>query len=297
MDTNSPKAGLPRLLIMGCGDVGMRILTFLRSSRQPRFRIYAVTSQTSRCAALRAAGAIPIVANLDEPATLVRLSGLANLILYLAPPPSYGRLDTRSRHLAAILPHHSRLAYVSTTGIYGDCGGALFDETRTPTPQNPRAVRRLDAEQVWRNWGQRSQSCVTILRVPGIYAADRLPLERLKNATPALCPEDDVMTNHIHADDLARLVLQVLWRGQPNRIYHAVDNSDMAMGAYFDLVADATGLPRPPRLSRVDLAGQVSPMMLSFMSESRRMSNHRITHELGVRLRYPTVKDGLLGVN
>ena len=296
-ETRFSKAGLPRLLIVGCGDVGMRILTLLQSSRHPRFRLYAVTSQAARCDALRAAGAIPIVANLDSPASLTRLAGLANRIVYLAPPPSHGNQDTRSRHLAAILPHHAHLTYVSTTGVYGDCGGALFDETRPVAPRNARAIRRVDAEQVWRDWGRRSHSSVSILRVPGIYAADRLPLERLQKALPALLPEEDVMTSHIHADDLARLVVRALWRARPNRIYHAVDDSDMAMGDYFDLVADRFGLPRPPRLSRGELAGQVSPMMLSFMSESRRMSNRRIRHELGFRLDYPTVADGVASVD
>ena len=287
------KLGLPRLLLIGCGDVGMRILPLLL----PHFRVFAVTSQPDRCASLRAAGAVPVVADLDVPASLVRLSGLASAILYLVPPPAVGVTDTRSRHLAAILPQHCRLAYVSTTGVYGDCGGALFDETRTPAPQNARAVRRVDAEQCWRRWGRRTHSSVAILRVPGIYAADRLPLERLKSGTPALLQGDDVYTNHIHAQDLARLVVLALFRGKPNRVYHAVDDSDMQMGCYFDLVADKFGLPRAPRLSRAGLSAQVSPVMLSFMSESRRMLNTRIKAELGMVLSYPRVQDGLAALD
>lgn len=283
------KIGKPRLLIIGCGDVGMRLLPLLRE----HFRIFAVTSQPARCAELRAAGAVPVVADLDQPHTLRRLSGLAQRILHLAPPRSDGVTDVRSQNLSAILPDKSRLVYVSTTGVYGDCAGAKFDETRTVKPQNARAVRRVAAEQCLRRWAKRSQSTLAILRVPGIYAADRLPVERLQKGTPALNASDDVYTNHIHADDLARLIRLALFRGSPQRVYHAVDDSDIRMGDYFDLVADAFQLPRPPRLPRAELQQQVSPMLLSFMSESRRLDNQRIKNELGARLLYPQVRDGV----
>jgi nucleoside-diphosphate-sugar epimerase len=191
--------------------------------------------------------------------------------------------------LVAILTDNTHLVYVSTTGVYGDCGGALVDETRPVKPTNPRAKRRVSAERTLRAWAIRTSSTLSILRAPGIYAADRLPIERLQKGTPALIDADDVYTNHIHANDLARLVFLALFRGKPNRIYHAVDDSDMKMAEYFDLVADFQQLPRPPRLPRAELAQQVSPMLLSFMSESRRLMNGRMKRELGVKLIYPTV--------
>ena len=281
--------GLPRLLILGCGDVGMRLLPLLRG----RFRIFAVTSQPARCAELRAAGAVPIVANLDDRASLQRLAGLASRIVHLAPPLSSGLLDRRTRNLAAILPEHARLVYVSTSGVYGDCGGTSVAETRPVAPANARAKRRVDAEQVLRQWGARRGASVAILRVPGIYADDRLPLKRLREGTPALAADDDVYTNHIHADDLARIVERALWQGKPGRVYHASDDSELKMAEYFDAVADRFELPRPPRLPRAALRQVVTPMLLSFMSESRRMDNTRIKRELGVRLRYPRVADAL----
>jgi nucleoside-diphosphate-sugar epimerase len=182
---------------------------------------------------------------------------------------------------------------VSTTGVYGDCGGDQFDETRPVAPKNSRAVRRVDAERVLRQWALRAHARLSILRVPGIYAADRLPLERLRQGTPALSAEEDVYTNHIHAEDLARIIALTLRRGASQRVYHTVDDSDMKMGEYFDVVADAFQLARPPRVSRPQLASQVSPMLLSFMSESRRLSNDRMQYELGVRLKYPTVAEFL----
>ncbi|HEY4316676.1 MAG TPA: NAD-dependent epimerase/dehydratase family protein [Herbaspirillum sp.] len=282
----SKKIGLPRLLIIGCGDVGMRLLPLVRD----RFRVFAVTSSAERCAELRAAGAVPIVADLDRPASLARLARLARFVVHLAPPQSEGQRDRRSRNLAAILPDRATLVYISTTGVYGDCGGAMIDETRAVAPRNARAMRRVDAEQALRAWARRARGRLAILRAPGIYAAERLPLERLRSGTPALAAAEDVFTNHIHADDLARLAALALFRARPSRVYNAVDDTDIAMGDYFDAVADAFDLPRPARLPRAELQRQVSPMLLSFMSESRRLSNRRIKAELGVRLACPDVQ-------
>lgn len=283
--SHSHQAGKPRLLILGCGDIGMRLIRQLRG----RFRIFAVTRQVERIEELRAAGAVPIIADLDQPASLGRLASLARHIVHLAPPQSDGVTDTRTRNLIPLLPRGANLVYLSTTGVYGDCHGDWVDETRTPHPQNARAKRRVDAEQALRRWARRAVARLSILRAPGIYAADRLPIERLQKGTPALSEEDDVYTNHIHADDLANIVAHALMHAAPCRVYHAVDDSCMKMGEYFDAVADAFQLPRAPRLPRKQLRSQVSPMLLSFMSESRRLRNTRMQCELGVRLRYPQV--------
>jgi nucleoside-diphosphate-sugar epimerase len=179
---------------------------------------------------------------------------------------------------------------------FRDCAGARFDETRTIDPRTPRARRRADAEACVRWYGRMRGVCVTILRVPGIYAADRAgghPRERLRRGTPVLARDDDVYTNHIHADDLARACVAALLRGLPQRVVHASDDSELRMGDYFDLVARLCALPPPPRISRAEAATRLSPTQLSFMSESRRLDNRRLKHELRVRLCYPSVADGL----
>lgn len=182
-----------------------------------------------------------------------------------------------------------RFVYASTTGVYGDCGGALIDETRTVRPANARAVRRVSAERVLRAAGSRGVVAASILRIPGIYAHDRLPDARLRRGTPALRPEDDVFTSHIHADDLAAIAVRALWRGRNQRIYHATDDSRLKMGDYFTKVAAALSLPPPPRISRVQAEQALEPMLMSFMRESRQLDNRRLTEELRYRLRYPTV--------
>lgn len=286
----------PRLLIVGCGDIGLRVLTLLGR----RWNVAAVSSSPARFATLRAAGATPLFGNLDELPSLARLAGWPEAVLHLAPPQSSGPQDLRTRNLLRALARKSpprRLVYASTTGVYGDCGGAAFDETRAVAPSTDRARRRVDGEQLLRRFGQATGAAVTILRVPGIYAGDRAgghPRERLARGTPVLRREDDVYTNHIHADDLARACVLALSRGLPQRVVHACDDSELLMGDYFDLAADLCGLTRPTRISREEAKTQMSPMQLSFMSESRRLDNRRLRSELGLRLRYPEPAQGLL---
>jgi nucleoside-diphosphate-sugar epimerase len=291
-----PRSRRPALLIVGCGDIGLRVLKLLRG----RWRLLALSSSAHRLGELRTAGALPLLGDLDEARTLGRLAGLADAVLHLAPPPAFGEHDTRTRHLLQALARAGRvrrLVYASTSGVYGDCGGARFDETRTPHPQSARARRRLDAEAQLRRFGRRSGVAVSVLRVPGIYASDRAgghPRERLQRGTPVLRAPDDVYTNHIHADDLARACVAALYRARPQRVLHVCDDTELRMGEYFDLAADLCALPRAPRISRAQAAGQLSPMQLSFMSESRRLDNRRLKRELKLRLRYPTVRDGLV---
>ena len=286
----------PTLLIVGCGDVGLRVARLLRG----RWRLIAITSSPDRCAELREAGVVPLVANLDEPATLQRAAGLADAVLHLAPPPLQGRSDPRTANLLRALARRGavqRIVYGSTTGVYGDCSGARFDETRAVAPATDRAWRRVDAERRLRCFGRAFGARVTILRIPGIYAGDRPgghPRERLARGTPVLAEQDDVHTNHIHADDLARACVAALHRGAPQRIVHASDDTELKMGDYFDLAAGLCGLPKPPRITRAQAREQLSPMLLSFMSESRRLDNTRLKRELRLKLRYPTVERGLL---
>lgn len=285
----------PRLLIVGCGDVGERVLRQLGS----RWRVVALTSQPARRGALRKFGARPLVGDLDRPASLGRLGALAPRVLHLAPPPGQGDDDPRTAALLRALARGGvakRLVYGSTTGVYGDAGGARFDETRAVNPATDRARRRVAAEARLRLYGRACGATVTLLRIPGIYAGDRpggAPRERVARGTPVLRAEDDVHTNHIHAEDLARACLAALHRGRPQRVVHVSDDTELAMGDYFDLVADLARLPRPPRLGRDEARARLSPMAYSFMSESRRLVNRRLKTELRVALRYPTVREGL----
>lgn len=287
-----------RVLIIGCGDVGLRAARELL----PQVRVLALTSTADRKASLRDAGIVPLVGNLEEPCTLRRLAGLGQRVLHLAPPASDGSAhDARTLHLLRALRLRTppaSLAYASTTGVYGDCQGALIDETRAVNPQTDRARRRVHAEQQVRLFGRATACAAIVLRIPGIYAPDRVggtPRERLLRGVPVLTAEEDVYTNHVHADDLARALVAALWRGRPQRVVNACDDTDLRMADYFDRAADLLGLPRPPRMTRAEISSRLSPVQLSFMSESRRLGNERLKRELRLRLRYPTVQEGLAG--
>jgi nucleoside-diphosphate-sugar epimerase len=128
--------------------------------------------------------------------------------------------------------------------------------------------------------------------VPGIYALDRLPVERIQAGTPALIATEDAYSNHIQSDDLARLICASVYHGKPQRVINACDGGETKMGDYFDEVADAFGLDRPPRLPGAELQKIVSPMLWSFMRESRRVRNARLK-ELKTPLRYPSVAEFL----
>ncbi|WP_314332388.1 NAD-binding protein [Lautropia mirabilis] len=360
-----------RLLIIGCGDIGQRVVQQLHHGWQ----VMGVARSDETLQKIRTAGALAMQADDAH-----RLARWATHILHAAPPASHDgevtdrltrgwlqalarargqRASTTSRpgrthrlgarSTAALLavpaptaqtrsqtqaPSAPRLVYLSTTGVYGDRGGAFTRETDTLQPLTDRARRRVDAERQVRfgihrpdgsNAGSRRAAHphadsarpdsahrdgahvsgprhhrlqqpplpALVLRVPGIYAADRLPVERLRQQVPALVPADDVITNHIHADDLARIARTALLRGPRQRVINAVDDSQMTLGDYLDQVADRLALPRPPRHSRAELARTLSEVRMSFMRESRRLDTRRLKRELRVRLQWPTVADFL----
>lgn len=269
---------MKKLLIAGYGDIARRAAPRLEA----RYAVQALSRRDGF--------------DLDQPHTLAGLPA-AEAVLHCVPPPASGTTDTRTEHLLAalakgrILP--ARMVYVSTSGVYGDCGGARVDESRAVRPRTDRARRRVDAERQLALWCSARGVALVMLRAPGIYAADRLPLARLRSGTPVLCAEDDVYTNHIHAEDLAAIIVRALEEGAPGGTYNASDDSEIRMGDWFDLVAERAGLPRPPRIARCEAQGRIAPELLSFMSESRRLANRRMKEGLGVRLRYRTVFEGV----
>lgn len=268
---------MKHLLIAGFGDIARRAYSTLAL----RFAVTCVSRSEGR--------------DLDRPQTL-RLDPV-DAVLHCAPPPSSGDADTRTANLLDALDRMAlrptRLVYISTSGVYGDCRGERVDETRALHPETARARRRVDAEARLRAWCERRTAALVILRAPGIYAADRLPIERLRARLPVLRREEDVYTNHIHAEDLARATVRALEDGAPAGTYNVVDDSEILMGDWMDLVAERVSLPKPRRVPRDQIARYVSSEVLSFMRESRRLDNKRLKMQLGLQLLYPTVQAGL----
>nr|WP_199066306.1 SDR family oxidoreductase [Chromobacterium sp. ASV5] len=276
------------LLIVGAGDVARRALPSLAR----RWRVLATCRSPQAAAGLRAAGVLPIPADLDHAASLSRLAGLADALLLTAPPPGDGMQDARTRKLLSALAKAERIpqriVYISTSGVYGDAGGGWCPETRPPAPDNARAWRRLDAERQLRRFAGRHGCQLTILRAPGIYADERLPLGRFASGAPLIRPEEDSWSNHIHADDLAGLCVAALRRRAGGaRVYNASDCQPLPISEWYRRLAAALGLPMPALLPRDEVRASVSPLTWSYLRESRRLDNRRLMRELGYRLRWP----------
>jgi len=281
-----------QITIVGCGDIGRRVAQAClgRGDQVTGW----VRSETS-LAALHALGIPAERIDLDAPQPkLPPLTGHA--LFYFAPPPAQGRRDSRVERLIegfTTAGHPRKVVYLSTTGVYGDCGGAWVDETRPPAPVADRAHRRLAAENAWRAWSRQSGSELVILRVAGIYGPGKLPVARLKSGLPMVAEDESPITNHIHSLDLVTVCLAAMARGVSGEIYNVCDGRPDSMTGYFNAVADFLGLPRPPLISLQEAKGQLTPGMLSYLGESRRLSNRKMLEGLGVSLRYPSLAVGL----
>lgn len=277
-----------RLLVVGAGEVAARAVRFLPKG----VAVIALVRRPEAAPAWRARGAKVVLADLDDQRSLRRIAGLAPWVWMLAPPPGEGMDDPRSKRLAAALARGGRrprrLVYVGTSGIYGDRGGAWVRESDPPRPQTGRGKRRLAAERRWRAFARRLGVRLAILRAPGIYAENRLPLERLRRGWPL--PQEPVWTNHIHADDLARALWFATFRGASLRAYHVVDQSGLTLSEFYERLAETFDLPLPPRLPLAEALAAVPPAVASFMRESRRLHSTRLRAELRLRLRHPTVE-------
>ncbi|SDY38460.1 Nucleoside-diphosphate-sugar epimerase [Allochromatium warmingii] len=288
---------MPKNVIIGCGYVGERLARVLLEQGQS---VCGVVQSAASLARLTAAGIPALRYDLTgSAADSVPLALAGTHLFHFAPPPASGTEDTHTRQLIAAFEHTghpSRLVYISTTGVYGDCGGAWVDEEWPTEPTLARSQRRLDAETQLRRWSQASGGELVILRVAGIYGPERLPLERLQRGLPLVRSEEAPYSNRIHVDDLVTICVAAMAHGRNGAIFNVSDGHPSTMTAYFLQIAELAGLPAPPLISMADAAAQLSEGMMGYMSESRRLSNRRLREELGVTLHYPTLREGLAQV-
>lgn len=281
------------VFIVGCGYTGFKVA---QREHERGAHVRALVRSRVRAEQLRAAGIEPVSGNLDDRASLVALSLDGAIIYYFVPPPAHGVDDPRLHAFLDATGSQAqprRMVLVSTTGVYGDCAGMWIDEERAPNPQTDRARRRLAAEQSLDAWAHARDVPFAILRVAGIYGPGRLPIERLQWGSPVLQEAESPWSNRVHVDDLVSACLAAADHASSGRIYNTSDGHPTTMTDYFNRVADACGLPRPPQISLAQAKSVLSPEMLSYLSESRRLDNSRMRNELGVVLRYPTLAEGL----
>jgi nucleoside-diphosphate-sugar epimerase len=281
-----------RCLIAGCGYTGLRLAELLL----PDWRVAALARTGAAAARLARLGIEPVLADLDARAAPGFLTDAAegSAIAYLVPPPESGLGDPRIEHFLAAVgaAQPTVLLYMSTTGVYGDTRGAPVSESSPVAPSSDRARRRVAAEDTARRWcAERGLRCV-VLRVPGIYGPHRLPLERLQRGEPVLRPEDAGPGNRIHVDDLAGACVAALTR-PASGVFNVTDGNPASTTEFVQRTAALTGLPPPPLVALAEAGGRISPGMLAFLVESRRVENRRMREELGFTPRYGRLDDGI----
>ncbi len=281
------------VLIVGCGDIGLRVAKIWKNASKS---VFALARSESSIDLFRQQHIHACQADLDDAQSLTNLPSKHALLYYFAPPPAKGQKDTRMSHFLENvdtdhLPAH--VIYISTSGIYGDQQGKLINEETPPNPQVDRAKRRYDAEQQLQQWSKQNAVAITILRVGGIYGPGRLPLQRLKDKTPMLHENLSPQTNRIHADDLAQICVAAAIKDTAGEIYNVSDGSDSNMTEYFNTIADFYGLERPPLVDWDEAEKSISKGMLSYLKESRKMDNSKMINELEIKLTYPSLKEGL----
>ncbi len=303
-----------RILILGLGDIGKRLINQkLEKKYHSNLKFYSISRSIpppnffKNISIQNKINFLHKSLNIDKVGSLNKILKIASHVIMLAPTKSHRDtkekeldFDPRAKNLAiAIKRKANKLKgiYVSTTGVYGNANGELIDETFTCKPKNKRSIRRLKAEiELRKNLN------FHILRVPGIYADDRLPIDRIRSSRPILNDEEDIYTNHIHAHDLARITFIALFLGKTCRTTNVVDDSNLKMGEYFKLISKKFNLDVPPKISLLEIKKKVekkeiSEMMASFFYESRRIRNLRLKKELRFKFKYPNVESTLNKIN
>lgn len=288
-------------VILGCGDIGRRIASALIARGIAKSRVHGlVRSSQSRQQCLDLGVAVNQV-DLDQP--LEDFFGFAAdvykqaEVYYTIAPQKNGLIDRRSQRvitqLSKLPSSLAKAVIISTTGVYGDCNGEWVTEDSATNPQTERGKRRLDLECQWLEWGEQNTVPVVILRVPGIYSFSRLPRERIAKRTPVVRASECGFTNRIHADDLATTCIAAMRDAQAGQIFNATDGTPGKISEYLQVAANALGQPPLPEIS-MEQAGEVlSSGMLSYLGESRKISNQKMLDQLGVQLRHPDFREGV----
>lgn len=293
---NETNMMLHDVLIVGCGDIGVRVA---QQMRQAGGKVAGLVRSGASAARLREHGIEPVGGNLDDVDSLSGVPTAGTLLFYFAPPTGGGPYDNRMRNFcqavgAEKLP--GKVVYISTSGVYGDCGGAWVTEETPLNPQTSRAQRRVDAETTLADWGRNHGVPVVILRVTGIYGPGRLPLARIQQGHPVLREEESPPTNRIHADDLAAVCVLAAKTASGGDVFNVSDGRPGTMTDYFNTICDLLGLPRLPQVDMAEAKRVMNPMMLSYLTETRRMSNQKMIEQLGITLKYPDLESGLKNV-
>lgn len=282
-----------KIYVAGCGYIGERIARLYQESEA---EVTCMVRSPEHAARLDAAGYTAVVSTFDEQSAIPQLALSDSVVFYLVPPPGGGITDTRARNFIARISATERPAkiiYMSATSVYSDSAGEVVTEASATRPESAMGKRRLDAESAFREYGAAHDVPVIILRVSGIYGPGRLPLMQISQGQPLLHEEESGPSNRIHADDLAAVCVAAAGRGGDGEIFNVCDGMPSSMTSYFNACADVLGLPRQPQVSLAEARQVMSPLMFSYVSQSRIVDNRRMLDDLGIELRYKNLADGL----
>jgi nucleoside-diphosphate-sugar epimerase len=279
--------------IIGCGDIGFRVA---RELIRQEHQVQATIHFEEGVKVPQSAGIKTIVANFDFQEDVPDFSMHGQKLFYFMPPQGGGSSDYRMLNFCRKLApdnYPSKIVYISTSGVYGDCGAELVTEETPINPQTSRAKRRASAENQLREQAEKLGFSLVILRVTGIYGPGRLPISQLTKGHEVLKAEDAPGTNRIHSLDLVQICLAAMAKGENGDIFNVCDGQESSMSEYFIAVAKMYGLPQPKQLSWAEAEKVMNPLTFSFLKESRRMSNRKILEKLGIEFQYPTLEKGL----
>ncbi len=281
-----------QVTIIGCGDIGESVVKILLAKK---CGVNLLVRSSARREYLEKYGVDISQIDLDRE-DMSQLKTAAKRVIWLAPPPQSGCREPRVQRWLQSLNHGAlpeKIVYISTSGVYGDCGGAWVDESRPVNPQADRSKRRVDAERQIEAWCQQHQVPYVILRVAGIYGEGRWPLARIKRGDPVVAPQEAAFSNRIHQDDLAQACVAALLRDGAQGIINVSDGQPSTMSDYFQQIAKAFCLPELQEITLSEALQQLSPAMLSYVTESRRIDNRKMVKLLALKLKYPTLEDAL----
>jgi nucleoside-diphosphate-sugar epimerase len=281
------------IFIAGCGYIGTRVA---RLAQEAGNEATCMVRSPQHGEQLSGEGFATIVCTLDAPAGIPPLTTAGSIVFYLVPPAGGGISDQRARnfcHALTLFPPPAKIVYISATSVYSETKGGTVTEESETAPASAMGKRRLDAETAFREYGAATGVPVVVLRVSGIYGPGRLPLMQIRQGHPLLREEESGPSNRIHADDLARICLAAAENGRDGEIFNVSDGHPSSMASYFNACADALGEPRQPQVTMEEARQVMSPLMLSYVSESRVVDNTRMRERLDITLRYPTLSEGL----
>ena len=284
---------MKKVFIAGCGYIGKRVAMLCR---QAGIEVTCMVRSAEHAAELTLAGYRSIVCSLDSPLEAPLPDIGDSVLFYFVPPPGGGNVDRRARNFCAAMAQGEspqKIIYISATSVYSARDGSVVTEQSPTVPLSVMGKRRMDAENAFQEYASAVSVQIVILRVSGIYGPGRLPLMQIRQHQPLLNEEEAGPSNRIHADDLADICLAAADRGGNNEIFNVSDGHPCSLTSYFNAVCDALGEPRQSQVSQEEARKVMTPLMLSYFSETRIVDNSLMMERLGISLRYPAMLDGI----